>query len=193
MVWASLCTLFIAFLFIYVSTELVPTWRRPGTMDSELAGLMPNINLQREPTDSSLNTAEIRKYMKVSRSDDLLPASALPCPLPDPLTDSWADPSSQVHPVLTERGNVPPPAPGSMRKHRLDDLDMRAGTGRVPQAKRFCIRIRRYASHPRPLAPIPPHSHPRKLPSHRFFPQLPPLSQARGRIPAPPVCVRPRP
>ena len=110
-------------------------------MDSELANLMPH-NLDREGLLASpADTAELREYIQASRGPRA--GRALPPP-PGARPDGWNAPPLQAHAVLGERGNLPQRV-DSPSKMRAPELGARAGTGRAPQAKRFCIRIKRWA------------------------------------------------
>jgi hypothetical protein len=115
----------------------------PGAMDgmdSELANLMPH-NLDREGLLASpADTAELREYIQASRGPRAGRARSL---LRGARPDGWNVPL-QAHAVLGERGNLPQRV-DSPSKMRAPDLGARVGTGRAPQAKRFCIRIKRWA------------------------------------------------
>ncbi|KAH7622354.1 hypothetical protein NADE_004941 [Nannochloris sp. 'desiccata'] len=45
--------------------------------------------------------------------------------------------------VLAERGNIPPQAQIATKMMRFDDLELRRGPFNKPQAKRFCLRVKR--------------------------------------------------
>jgi hypothetical protein len=47
--------------------------------------------------------------------------------------------------MLIERSNLPVSEPRNVLKHHIDAIQLRRGSGRLPQVKRFCIRIKRYA------------------------------------------------
>ena len=112
-------------------------------MDSELASLMPNNMQDKGLQGSSLNTSELRKYVQVGPYYTIYEAGAATFIFVGHSNRQLRIRNLQGQTVLAERGNIPPQAQRITKTMRFDDLELRRGPFNKPQAKRFCLRVKR--------------------------------------------------
>jgi hypothetical protein len=112
-------------------------------MDSELASLMPNNMQDKGLQESSPNTSELRKYVQVGSFYNIYEAGAAAFMFVGHSNRQLRIRNLQAQAVLAERGNIPPQAQMATKMMRFDDLELRRGPFNKPQAKRFCLRVKR--------------------------------------------------